>query len=191
MDYGDVRVDIFRGARVNVLASGECLPFRDGSFDLVFSRCVLEHMPNPLTAIKRQSRVCREGGKVFLITDNASFWAYHLLGQHTDPIVTGNRFREWRGDHPADRHFALFTPEHLRNLFQRAGLQIESIEFEDFGTKADWINRLLRVVMPRRFTYPRIRVVALKRTSSGYFRGEEKRHAVAGQKAGPRDGIAS
>ena len=38
------------------------LPFDDGSFDHIFMCFVLEHLPDPLDALKRLSRVLRDGG---------------------------------------------------------------------------------------------------------------------------------
>lgn len=52
---------------VNVLASGDDLPFKDGVFDYVFSSHVIEHFFDPIRAIKEWHRVIRDGGYVFLV----------------------------------------------------------------------------------------------------------------------------
>jgi len=49
----------------DILASGEDLPFRDGSFDFVCFIEALEHM-NSEKAIKEAYRVLRDGGRLFI-----------------------------------------------------------------------------------------------------------------------------
>lgn len=162
--YGDVRLDVYRSQTVNIVADAEFLPFRDNSFDLVYSQCVLEHLPNPLNVLREQKRVCKEGGRISIITDNAGFWAYHILGHHTRPVLrTGGRDL-YHGTRAEDRHYFLFTREHLENLFNRAGLIVLRVDFVDFGTiKADLINNFLRrLPFLKNFSYPRIVAIARK-----------------------------
>lgn len=45
-----------------LLANGERLPFKDNTFDVVYSNHVLEHIPDDNTAIRELSRVLRRGG---------------------------------------------------------------------------------------------------------------------------------
>jgi SAM-dependent methyltransferase len=52
---------------VNILSSGDDLPFKDGVFDYVFSSHVIEHFFDPIRAIREWFRVVREGGYVFMI----------------------------------------------------------------------------------------------------------------------------
>jgi len=42
------------------------LPFEDNSFDLVFSRFLLEYLPDKQRAVKEMKRVCNRGGKILL-----------------------------------------------------------------------------------------------------------------------------
>ena len=46
------------------------LPFPDGHFDMVISRSVIEHLPDPPQVFHEFSRVLRPGGKVVIITPN-------------------------------------------------------------------------------------------------------------------------
>jgi len=53
------------------------LPFDPGSFDHVFVCFVLEHLLNPLAALKRLQSVLRKGGSVTVIEgDHGSFYCY-------------------------------------------------------------------------------------------------------------------
>ena len=42
------------------------LPFEDNSFDLVFSRFLLEYLPDKQRAVQEMKRVCNRGGKILL-----------------------------------------------------------------------------------------------------------------------------
>lgn len=55
-----------------VLASSEQLPFKDNSFDMVFCRSLLHHLPNAATAIKEMSRVLKPGGEGVMVETNRS-----------------------------------------------------------------------------------------------------------------------
>jgi ubiquinone/menaquinone biosynthesis C-methylase UbiE len=163
MEYGDVRIDIYRTKTVDVVASAESLPFRDECFDTVFSRCVFEHLPNALDSLLEQKRVCKVGGRIEIITDNAGYWAYHILGQHNRPVILIGKSRLCKGSVWSGQHYALYTREHLRNLFSLAGIVSVKVEFSDFGTKADFVNKIVRAFgLLVNFSYPRIHAIGLK-----------------------------
>lgn len=52
---------------VNILASGDDLPFKDNTLDYVFTSHVIEHFFDPIKAIKEWFRVVKPGGYLFLI----------------------------------------------------------------------------------------------------------------------------
>jgi SAM-dependent methyltransferase len=61
-----------------VVAPGEALPFRSGSFDVVFSNSVLEHVRDPALVLREAVRVLRPGGRLhFIIPSYASFYESH------------------------------------------------------------------------------------------------------------------
>lgn len=47
-------------------ANSTHLPFPDNSFDLVYSRFMLEYLSDPLSAVSEMVRVCKPGGRVIL-----------------------------------------------------------------------------------------------------------------------------
>ena len=49
-----------------VLADGDRLPFRDGTFGAVVCTGVLHHMPEPATGARSQARVLGDGGRLFI-----------------------------------------------------------------------------------------------------------------------------
>jgi ubiquinone/menaquinone biosynthesis C-methylase UbiE len=64
-------------------ADVENLPFKDGSFDAVFSSGVFQHTPDPLKAIAEAIRVLRPGGKLttILYHRHSWFWLLSKLGR--------------------------------------------------------------------------------------------------------------
>jgi SAM-dependent methyltransferase len=75
---------------IDVLATGEHLPFRDETFDLVIATCVFEYFSEPQRAAKEIHRVLRTGGSL-LASFNAAVprfvdeerWRYLPLGLKT------------------------------------------------------------------------------------------------------------
>jgi ubiquinone/menaquinone biosynthesis C-methylase UbiE len=53
-----------------VVADAHYLPFKDGSFDSIFSCDVLEHLHNPREAVREQERVCKPMGTIQAIVPN-------------------------------------------------------------------------------------------------------------------------
>ncbi len=54
-------------AIVNLVASGDDLPFKDGTLDYVVSAHVIEHFFDPVKALREWHRVIRPGGYIFII----------------------------------------------------------------------------------------------------------------------------
>jgi SAM-dependent methyltransferase len=52
----------YSSPRADLLADGHAIPFRDGTFDVVLSYAVLEHLYHPFLAAQEVARVLREGG---------------------------------------------------------------------------------------------------------------------------------
>jgi ubiquinone/menaquinone biosynthesis C-methylase UbiE len=84
---------------------GFALPFKDGSFDVVYSEGVIEHFPveSSEAMIREHARVCRPGGLVIISAPN-KFALVHSLTKR----LLGTRF--------------LFSPEASFSTFQLAGM---------------------------------------------------------------------
>jgi ubiquinone/menaquinone biosynthesis C-methylase UbiE len=151
-EIGDVRLDLVATSAANIVGDAQHLPFRGSVFTEVYERNVLEHMPNPAEHLSEVKRVLKQNGVVMLITDNAACLKYYLLGTHT------GGYSKHDGK---DRHYALFTQQHIKNLMQHSGLEIQRLELVDTQYATRHFDRLVRVFLPA-LSHPRILVEAKK-----------------------------
>jgi ubiquinone/menaquinone biosynthesis C-methylase UbiE len=133
--YGTIRLDINRGA-ANIVADVEMqLPFKNEVFDTIYTRFLIEHVRNPGLFLKEIVRVLKPGGKLILITDNAAYPPFHL------PPVYGSGFHVggYKGQCVADKHYSLYTIEHLGNHLEYVGLKVQQLDYvyaDDIGSKS-------------------------------------------------------
>ncbi|MCU0641421.1 MAG: methyltransferase domain-containing protein [Candidatus Margulisbacteria bacterium] len=123
--YGTDFVDLYpqRPGVAKCDVDREKLPYADASFDEVYSDNMMEHLKNPNLVLSEMVRVLKKGGRLVIITDNASFWAYHLGAK------THYGGYEERLGQTEDRHYALYTAWHLTNHFRALGLQAIEREY--------------------------------------------------------------
>jgi predicted SAM-dependent methyltransferase len=160
--YGTHRVDIYStNTTTHVFDIEKGLLFSDSFFDEVYERNVFEHLKNPNFHLSEVHRVLKPNGLLTLITDNAACVRYYLLGTHTGGYMGHRRYLK-----PSeDKHYGVFTTEHIKNHALSAGFKIISMKYveTDFSTK--FVDRLARKIMPKplkSLTYPRIYLVAKK-----------------------------
>jgi len=167
--YGDVRVDFYRG-KANVLADAQqSLPFKNDIFDQVYSRCFFEHLKNPSIHLNEAVRVLKPGGKIIIITDNAAYIPFHLptkFGSGCHSLVG------YKGASTLDKHYALYTIEHIKNHLLDQNLRINAIRYvysSDVGccggpiqiiTRFLSLSTILPVLNP--FFHPHILAVSTK-----------------------------
>lgn len=130
------------------------LPFEGNTFDKTYSKCVFEHFKNPGRALSEMIRVTKPGGKIEIITDNASYWRYSVPGS----VHSGG----YGGRGSDDSHFCLFTDHHLINFAESYGL--EEIEVDYLERQVSWKEDLLKFFLRKtkfwRLTYGRIKLEA-------------------------------
>jgi SAM-dependent methyltransferase len=87
--------------RHRVVATGERLPFGDGSFDLVTMTWVLEHLERPAAVFHEVHRVLAEGGRVTFLTPNAwnyNAWLIRAIPNALHPALTRRLYGRDRAD---------------------------------------------------------------------------------------------
>lgn len=89
----------------------------DDFFDIVTGWMVLEHLHDPLAAIKEIRRIIKPGGIFAFSVPNAGSWEFKLFGANWFSL-----------DVP--RHLSHFTPEYIQYLLTSNGFQPEKIYFQ-------------------------------------------------------------
>lgn len=107
------------------------IPVEARTVDLVFSRSVFEHLPEPLTVYRELNRVLKPGGEVIVLTPN--------LGDYASWIskLTPNRWHPWivahtEGRAEADTFPAFYrtnTERRIRYLADQGGFELTALRY--------------------------------------------------------------
>jgi len=145
-----------RGRAAGVVqALGEHLPFADGTFDLVFSHEVLEHVADDRACAREMVRVARPGGRIVVFVPN------RLYPFETHGIFWRGRYRfgnaplvNYLPDPLRDRlapHVRAYTGKALRRLF--ADLPVRPVHhtrifpgYDKLAARSPLLARLLRTL---------------------------------------------
>ena len=98
-DINGINVDIKRLNRDNyIISTGECLPFRDDSYPIVYCSHVLEHVANPIELCREMLRVSSD--RVIIKTPHRlwkmfDFNKYHLVKGFSSSWF-GRTFKNYR-----------------------------------------------------------------------------------------------
>lgn len=103
--------------------------FPTGAFDTILLQHVLEHLPEPIDALRRLAGWLVPGGVLILWLPNGDSWAARCFGP------------AWMGYDPP-RHRSVFTPRTLHQACLAAGLDIVDVHHEWHGLEWAWGLRL-------------------------------------------------
>jgi SAM-dependent methyltransferase len=171
--YGTDFIDIYpvRSDVIKCNVDEEEFPYKENTFDEVYAKFIFEHLKNPNNFLRRVYRVLKKGGKLILITDNAGCWVFHFplkflySKQHYE-----NSIREGL----LDRHYALYTPLHLKNHLEAVGfkrIKTMYVWFEDRTISLKnkilfkilvLVARVISLFTPKKISYPHIKCTAFK-----------------------------
>jgi SAM-dependent methyltransferase len=111
---------IDRNRLVYLRESVEALPLADGEADYVFSNAMLEHLPDPDTAIAEMARVTRPGGVGVHIVDGSDHRTY------ADPTHHPLEFLTEKSGRPIVHGSNRVRPAEFLPVFERHGLDVLS-----------------------------------------------------------------
>jgi len=102
-------------------------------FDVIVMNHVLEHMPDPLTALVQIRSLLTDSGIAHLAVPNIVAWE--------------SRFPGWTAYEPY--HLYYFSPSALYSISERAGFHV--IRQDTHEPFSGWTNALIRTLMQRRY----------------------------------------
>jgi SAM-dependent methyltransferase len=107
------------------------LPFADNSFDVIYGRWLVEHLENPVVAMREFYRVLRPGGRVAIFTTNLLHY-YGGMAKVTPHWfhLWFNRRRGFTEDDIFPTYYRANTRRRLGGLLVEAGFQRKDIEIE-------------------------------------------------------------
>jgi 2-polyprenyl-3-methyl-5-hydroxy-6-metoxy-1,4-benzoquinol methylase len=89
----------------------EAMAYDDETFDVVVMNHVIEHLPDPLAALKEINRIVRHSGHVVIETPRYDTLAYRLLGKRERSLS-------------CEGHIYFFTTDSLRKIYEAAGFRL-------------------------------------------------------------------
>ena len=133
-------------------ADARKLPFPDHSFDVVYTYHALEHIPQPVRAIREIARVLRDGGSYFIGTPNRSR-VIGYLGSKTDTTKEKILYNVWDWKHRIAGRFrnefgahAGFTSTELRELIEDSLPDPIEVSHEYYGALYGRYRHLLSIL---------------------------------------------
>lgn len=119
LDYSQASLEVARGVAARsgqrihcVRADGLRLPFRDGTFDVVFHQGLLEHFRDPMPLLRENARVLGRQG--LLLVDVPQRYHLYTIAKHV-LIALGRWFAGWETE---------FSIGELTGLLEAAGLRV-------------------------------------------------------------------
>lgn len=133
-----INYEIVAFPSTDVLGVGEKLPFKDNTFDAIFSLAVLEHVVNPFACARELERVLKPGGK--LLCQVPFLQPYHGYPSHYFNMIDqglASLFSELKVEScevPSNGH-PIFTLSWFLNIWCNGLDPIERIHFKNLRVK--------------------------------------------------------
>jgi SAM-dependent methyltransferase len=132
-------------ARAGVQLDAQRLPFADGSFDVVVSDDVVEHLVDTDAYACEIRRVLSDGGWLFLSTPNLAAWFNRVaLLAGMQPAFTEVSFEKIFGRKGEDivGHLRIFTSRSIREFLEYHGFECVDVRGARFDALPDWLRQV-------------------------------------------------
>jgi SAM-dependent methyltransferase len=119
LDLSPVAIEQFRAKGFDGMVCDVAygVPLADGSFDLVFTSEVIEHVADTATFLSEAHRLLKDNGILVLTTPNSTFWPIRILS------LLGYAPSDY--EHPG--HVRFFSRNALKATIESAGFVVEKI----------------------------------------------------------------
>lgn len=160
--YGTDFIDLYpsRPEVIRCDIDKQKFPFKNGIFDEIYAKNVLEHLTNISHFFNEARRLLKRNGKLVIITDNAAYWNFHMSFSklHHMPLGVASHGSE-------DKHFSLFTLQHLKNFFDRFNFKIIGIgKLDEIVWYEKPINFILsKIWLFKKMSYQKIKIEGIKK----------------------------
>ena len=95
----------------------------EGSIPSIYSKNLIEHLPDPNSFFRAAYRALRPMGLLHVITDNAEFMPFYAPVWLRHTVLGAHARNEYALDHCQSIHYCIFTKLHLRNHAEKAGFR--------------------------------------------------------------------
>lgn len=132
------------------------------NFDIVYHKCVLDHIGNPLDFLKNCRNYLKNNGKMVMIIDNGDYWRFHFhLGTYHADI--------WELDepgHPETHHKMLFQMKHLIKMLKLVEFKVTKAYYFNDYDNLNLLKKLRRghldYLLPRHLGRNMIKIESIK-----------------------------
>ena len=146
-NWGTDRIDLYKTPITTKVLNvdKERLPYPDETFEEIRILGAIEHFKNIGFVLDEVYRVLKKGGTLWIRTDNAGFFGFHLIKKFEHSRITERWYGvDYFGHHQGeDHHYHLFVESHLRALLK----DYNNIEVSYFYMNPDswkgWLCKLL------------------------------------------------
>ena len=111
-----------KACKVDVIAEGDKLPFKDGEWDFVISSHCIEHFFDPIAALKEWYRVIKPGGYIYIIAPHS-----YRVPNETRPITKTQEL--------VDRHEGRMKPEDVN---WEGGYNVSTVTGINLNDRGHW-----------------------------------------------------
>ena len=107
------------------------LPFKSSTFQVVCLHWGIEHIQDPLTALKETYRVLKPGGRVVMMTTNTQhpFYFFVKITPHSFHKFVRKKLLEIEDEEAFQTYYRANTPSQMNRILRQAGFSQVELRF--------------------------------------------------------------